>query len=60
MCLGSSEKELTFLGYVAVDKRRERHERNLVEECLRNHCPQILYTILIITGEVLPKRRSSA
>ena len=62
MCLGSSEKELTFLRYVALDKRRESHVRNLVEKCSRNHnhCPQFLCTILIITGEVLPRRRSSA
>ena len=56
MCLGSSEKELTFLGYsyVTLDKRRESHVRNLVKKCLRNHCPQILCTILIITGKYCP------
>ena len=46
MCLGSSEKELTLLGYVALDKRRERHERNLVEKCLSNHCAQFLICAL--------------
>ena len=62
MCLKSSEKELTFLGYVtpALDKRRESHVRNLVEKCLRNHCPQFLCTILIITGEVLPRRTKNS
>lgn len=59
MCLGTSEKELTFLRYAALDKRRESHVRNLVEKCLRNHnhYPQFLCTILNITGEVLPRRK---
>ena len=54
MCLGSSEKELTFLGYVALDKRRESHVRNLVKKCLSSHCPQFLCTTLIITGKYCP------
>ena len=43
MCLGSSEKELTIL-----------LRRNLDEKCLRNHCPQFLCIILIITGKYCP------
>ena len=33
MCLGGSEKELTFLGYsyVTLDKRRDSRVRNLVK-----------------------------
>ena len=59
MCLGSSEKELTFLGYVALDKRLESHVRNLVKKCLSNHCPKFLCTILIITGKYCPGERGA-
>ena len=60
MCLGSSEKELTFLGYVALDKTRAGHVSNLVEKCLSNHCSQFLCTILIITGKYCPEEQGAA
>ena len=40
MRLGSSEKVLDFLGYVTLEKRRERHVRNLGKKCLSNCWPQ--------------------
>ena len=45
MRLGSSEKALNFLGYVALEKRRKSHVRNLVKKCLSNPLSTVLYTL---------------
>ena len=53
MCLGSSEKELTFLGCVAVDKRRESQSS---WEMLTQPLSTVLMHYFNYNREVLPRR----
>ena len=59
---GSSEKTLNFLGYVTLEKRRERHASNLVEKCLSNRYSQFFLNMQYFNDNknVLPRttRRS--
>ena len=60
MRVGCSEKALNFLGYGTLEKRRERHVRNLVKKCLSNCWPQFCMHYFNYNKDVLPRRTKSS